>query len=358
MLSPENTIQESLELLEALLCVQAYSGEEQDKADLLMKTLQSWGYTPKRQGNNVWLEHHPENTSKTLWFHSHIDTVKPAEGWISNPFGGQWNKKKLTALGSNDAGASVVSMLAAFRILVQEEVPLNLIWVAGAEEENSGKGGVDSMLASLPEADLVLVGEPTGMQAAVAERGLIVIDGVVKGIAGHAARNEGINAIYEALEDIRFFQNYRFEKVSDTLGPVSMNLTVIEAGEKHNSVPDACRYTVDIRLNEHYTHHEVLEELQSHCKGTLKVRSERLKASGTPTNHAVFKVLDKMGISSYGSPTLSDWSLIPYPAVKIGPGDSARSHTAEEYILQNEIEDAVPLYVELIKTWIDEETME
>lgn len=358
MLSPENFICDSLELLEELLQIPAFSGEEKEKADLLVEVLQSWDFQPNRHGNNVWLEYTPKEAQQTLWLYSHIDTVKPAAGWVSEPFNGKWNKGQLTALGSNDAGASVVSMLAAFRILVQEKYPMNIIWVAGAEEENSGPGGVESMLDKLPEPDLVFLGEPTRMQAAVSERGLMVVDAVVKGIAGHAARNEGENAIYKAMDDFQFFRDYKFEKVSETLGPVSMNLTVIQSGEKHNTVPDVCRYTVDIRLNELYTHQEILQTLKANCHGRLRVRSERLKASGTPKEHKIQSALKKLKIEKYGSPTLSDWSLIPYPGVKIGPGDSARSHTAEEYILKEEIENAVPLYVALIKTWRDEETME
>ncbi len=358
MLSPEQLIQESASLLEEMLHIPAFSGQEADKASFLEEWLLSRGYSPKRSGNNIWLEHRMEGAKKTLWLHSHIDTVKPAESWKTDPFAAHWQEGRLTALGANDAGASVVTMLATFRALADAGFPMNLIWVAGAEEENSGPGGMEAMVRILPPADLVLVGEPTGMRAAVAERGLMVVDGLVRGVAGHAARNEGVNAIYRAMDDLAFFRDYSFEKKSGMLGPVSMNLTVIGAGEKHNSIPDLCRYTVDIRLNEHYSHSEVLEILREQVHAELQLRSERLKASATPENHSVLFALHKLGITGYGSPTLSDWALLPYPAVKIGPGDSARSHTAGEYILRQELEEALSLYLKLINTWKDEEIME
>jgi len=351
MLSYKQATTHSLALLEAVLKIPALSGQEHDKAGFLLAQLKEWGFNPQRHGNNVWLDHHPEQASQCIWFHSHIDTVPAAASWTSNPYGGSWQEGKLTALGSNDAGASVVSMLAAFRLLVESKFPERLIWVAGAEEENSGSGGISSLLSLLPKADLVFVGEPTGMKAAIAERGLMVIDGVVHGKAGHAARNEGENAIYKAAKDIAFFQSIRFDKISETLGEVGINLTQIQAGDKHNSIPDRCTYTVDIRLNEHYTHEEILAELQAKTEAVLSYRSARMKASASPSNHPVLEVLKELGVATYGSPTLSDWALIPYPTVKMGPGDSVRSHTAEEYILSTEIETAIQGYVKMVSKY-------
>jgi len=347
----ESLYNDSLNLLEGLLHIEALSGKEKKKADVLFEQLRVWGLNPQRLENNVWLDFHPPHATKTIWMHSHMDTVPATSSWESKPFEGNWYDGKLIALGSNDAGASVVSMLAAFRLLVASEFPERLIWVAGAEEENSGPNGISSLLNILPPADLALIGEPTGMKAAVAERGLMVVDGVVYGKAGHAARNEGDNSIYKAMADIDFYRRVRFDKVSDTLGEVGLNLTIIHAGNKHNSIPDACYYTLDIRLNEHYTHDEVLHYLQANTLGELSCRSKRMKASATPKEHEIWAVLNKLGMEVYGSPTLSDWALIPYPSIKIGPGDSARSHTAEEYILATEIEEAITGYVKLISNY-------
>ncbi len=343
----ESYTQESLELLAQLLKIPALSGQESAKADALAQWLEERGYAVQRVGNNLVLSHNPEAEMKVL-LHSHIDTVKPAETWTQYPYLSEWKEAKLTALGSNDAGASVVSMLATFRYLKAINWSHGLYWVAGAEEENSGAGGLSALLAHLPEFDLAIAGEPTSLKAAVAEKGLLVLDGEVKGIAGHAAREEGVNAIYEALADIEFFRSYHFEKVSPFLGPVKMNLTVIQSGEKHNSIPDSLRYTVDVRLNEMYTHEEVLDIAQAHCKAKLSLRSNRLKPSATPQNHPVRNALKVLGIEEYGSPTLSDQALMPWPSLKMGPGDSARSHTADEYILESEIREGVRLYIELL----------
>ncbi|TNE82156.1 MAG: M20/M25/M40 family metallo-hydrolase [Bacteroidetes bacterium] len=348
MSSIETYTEESLELLAQLLKIPALSGQEAAKADALEAWLQERQYEVQRFGNNLVMSHNPNVELKVL-LHSHIDTVKPASSWTQDPYAASWENGKLTALGSNDAGASVISMLAAFRYLKSINWPYGLYWVAGAEEENSGSGGLSALLPHLPEFSLAIAGEPTSLKAAVAEKGLMVIDGEVKGVAGHAAREEGVNAIYEALADIEFFRDYRFEKDSEFLGPVKMNLTVAQAGEKHNSIPDSFRYTVDVRLNEMYTHEEVLEIVQSHCKGQLSMRSNRLKPSATPVNHPVRTALRNMAIEQYGSPTLSDQALMPWPSLKMGPGDSARSHTADEFILDSEIKEAVQTYIQLLQ---------
>lgn len=350
-LSGSQIFQESLQLLEDLLKIPAYSGEEKSKADFLESFLLSKGFLPDRIGNNIYLSHKPDH-SRQIAFHSHLDTVKAGESWTEKPFEGTWKDGKLIGLGSNDAGASVVAQLAAFRILVQSDFPLGLIWVAGAEEENSGKGGMELLINKLPELELAIVGEPTSGDVAIAEKGLMVVDGTVKGKSGHAARDEGENAIYKAMKDIEFFKEYRFDKVSETLGPVKMNLTVLHAGEKHNTVPDTCTYTVDIRLTDEYSHEEVLDILKKNCIAELKVRSTRLKPSATPKNHPIFRAIESLGLKTYGSPTLSDQALLNYPSIKLGPGDSARSHTADEFIYQEEIESLIRIYVELLQNLV------
>ncbi|MHB1277205.1 MAG: M20/M25/M40 family metallo-hydrolase [Bacteroidia bacterium] len=356
MCIPESYSNEALELLEELLEIPAFSGEESTKADVLERKLQSWGYAPERNGNNLWMTGEWIPNAPVIWLHSHIDTVRPAQGWTVPPFGGKFSNGKLVALGSNDAGASVVAQLAAFRYLKeQSQLAVNLVWIAGAEEENSGPGGVISLLDLLPPADLVLVGEPTSNKAAVAEKGLLVIDVEVHGKSGHAAREEGINALYLALDDLIWLRDFQFDKVSEFLGPVRMNATVCASGKQHNTVPDLCTYTVDIRLNDRYSHEEILEIISAHVRGTIQARSTRLKPSATPKEHPVWQAIHALDLMPYGSPTLSDQALIPYPSLKIGPGDSARSHTANEFIHTQEIKEGIQVYVELLlKTYENE----
>lgn len=347
MFIPEDYHNDALRLLEELTAIPAYSGQEKEKADFIQQYLLERGLHATRIGNNLILRsanaHGP-----VVWLHSHIDTVKAGSTWTNAPFGGKFTAGKLTALGSNDAGASVVAQYVAFRYLCQKNLRFQLIWIIGAEEENSGKGGVESILPQVTPADLVIVGEPTSNQAAVAEKGLLVVDAKVWGKTGHAARNEGHNAIYLALEDLLWLKNHQFEKVSPFLGPVNLNVTVCKSGEKHNVVPDLFEYTIDIRLNEFYSHEEIMDILQANLVAELTPRSYRLKPSFTPPTHPVMKALDELKIEKYGSPTLSDQALIPYPSVKMGPGDSLRSHTADEFIFEEEIKQASQLYVNLL----------
>lgn len=348
MYCSEKRIRESLDNLATLLRIPAFSGQEQQKADLFESLLREQGFSPERYGNNVVLRHEVATGQPWVWLLSHLDTVKPASSWNGDPFQAHWKNRRLCALGSNDAGASLLSLLEAYRHMTGVNTSANWIFIAAAEEENSGPGGITSLLPVLPPADLVLVGEPTGMKAAVAEKGLLVLDGVVSGKAGHAARNEGENAVYKALDDICWFRDYRFPRVSPYLGEIHMNLTVMHAGEKHNTVPDVCRYTVDIRVTDAYIHEEILEEVKQHVVADIRPRSMRLRPSATPADHRVLEALKNLDIPVYGSPTLSDQALLPYASLKIGPGDSARSHTADEFIDETEIREGIETYIALL----------
>jgi len=338
-------------LLQKLVQTPSFSKEEQGTAAILTQTLQAWGLAPQQAGNNIYAWATPYAANRpTVWLVSHHDTVKPNKGYTRNPFGGEIENGMLYGLGSNDAGGPLVAMLAAAKFLATAAIPINLVILACAQEEISGPGGISSLLPHLPAADLVLVGEPTRLQAAVAEKGLLVLDCVAKGVAGHAARQEGVNALYEALPDLAWFRDFSFERISPTLGPMHMAVTQIEAGSQHNVVPDSCRFTVDIRVTDAYTHTQVLDIIRQHVKAEITPRSLRLQPSATPAGHKVLAAIESMGIATFGSPTLSDQALIPYPSVKIGPGDSARSHTANEFIYVQEIEQAIALYISLLKT--------
>ncbi|MFV0521699.1 MAG: M20 family metallo-hydrolase [Mangrovibacterium sp.] len=290
-----------------------------------------------------------DKTKPTILLNSHIDTVKAAENWTYPPFKAVIEGDKLTGLGSNDAGASVVTLLAVFiHFYEQEKLPFNLIYVASAEEEVSGDNGITRILSSLGEIDLAIVGEPTQMHLAVAEKGLMVLDCKAVGKAGHAARNEGVNALYKALDDINILRNYEFEKVSEFLGSVKMSVTQIEAGYQHNVVPDVCHFVVDVRTNEYYKNPEALEIIKGLVSCEVKARSTRLNSSYIAKNHPI--VLRGLALKReiYGSPTMSDQALMPFTSVKIGPGNSSRSHTADEYILKSEIEEAFLIYLQLL----------
>jgi acetylornithine deacetylase len=279
--------------------------------------------------------------------------VKPHAGYTRNPYDANVEGGRLYGLGSNDAGGALMALLGAFRYLVARPLPINVIFVASAEEEISGAGGIASVLPLLPPIDLALVGEPTLMRAAVAEKGLLVIDCEVRGKAGHAARSEGENALYKALADIAWFRDFRFPKVSPTLGRVRMAVTLIEAGRQHNVVPDLCRFTVDIRVTDAYTHEEVLAIIRAHVGAVVIPRSMHLRASATPDAHPVLAALEALGIEAYGSPTLSDQAQMPFPSLKMGPGDSARSHMADEYIYVEEIGKGIEGYLTLLqKTYV------
>ena len=342
---------EAVELLKQLIAIPSFSREEKGTADLMESYLIKKGATTHRSGNNVWAFNAFYDANKpTILLNSHHDTVRPNTGYTRNPFKPEVIDGKLYGLGSNDAGGALVALMATFlEFYDQKELSWNLIFAATAEEEISGKEGIEKILPELGEIGLAIVGEPTLMQLAVAEKGLLVLDCIAKGKSGHAARNEGENAIYKAMKDINWFENYHFPRISEALGPIHMNVTQIQAGTQHNVVPDSCSFVVDIRLTDAYTHEEVLEIIKLYTKCEVKARSVRLKPSGIDGNHPIVKVAEEMNIRTYGSPTLSDQALIPYPSVKIGPGDSARSHSADEFIYIKEIEDGIKVYKKLLR---------
>lgn len=343
--------QEAVNLLTRLIATPSFSKEEQGTALLMQQSLQQKGIRAERLRNNIWAKNRHFDASKpTILLHSHHDTVRPNKQYTLDPFQPVERDGKLYGLGSNDAGASLVSLHAAFRHFYEKEnLAYNLIFAAGAEEEISGPDGVESLIPELGNIDCAIVGEPTGMQMAVAEKGLLVLDCVVYGQAGHAARNEGENAIYKALNDINWFREFSFPKISEQLGPVKMSLTMIQGGIQHNIVPAECRFTVDVRVNDRYTHEEVLEIVRSHVSCEVHPRSMRLRASAIDPKHPLVKAGKSLKLSSFGSATMSDMALMPFPALKIGPGDSARSHSADEYIGIDEIENGIRIYIDLLE---------
>ncbi len=343
---------EAIALLKQLIAIPSFSKDEGGTADVIGNFLRNKALVPHRLGNNVWAFASPYNPDlPTIWLNSHHDTIKPNSGYTKNPFSAIEEDGKLFGLGSNDAGGPLVALIATFCSFIGKDFPFNLLLIVSAEEEISGLQGISSLISILPPADLVLVGEPTQMKLAVAEKGLLVLEGTVKGKAGHAAREEGINAIYLALNDLEKVKNFQFQKISPFLGPTKVSCTVINAGEQHNTVPELCRYVLDVRINELYTHEEVLEELKSVLKADLVPRSLRLRSSNLPEDHLLQQVATSMGLKKIGSPTLSDQALIPYPSAKIGPGDSARSHTADEFILTQEVTNSIPTYISILKNY-------
>lgn len=341
---------DAIELLKGMIARPSFSRDEKEVADFLQQAWEKAGYKVNRKGNNLWLiAPNFQLERPTILLNSHIDTVKPASGWTKDPFTPEESEEeRLYGLGSNDAGASVVSLYETFRILSEKEQPYNLIFLASCEEEVSGKNGLESVLSELPPITFAVVGEPTGMHPAIAEKGLMVLDCVSIGKAGHAARNEGINAITLAMKDIAWFNSYQFPEKSDFLGPVKMSVTIIHAGTQHNVVPDRCEFTVDIRTNEFYSNEKLFELIQSQVDCEVKARSFRLNSSRTEIEHPFVQRAILMGKEPFGSPTLSDQALMPFPSVKIGPGNSARSHAADEYIGLMEIREAIDVYVRLL----------
>ncbi len=341
---------EALDILKGMICRSSFSREETEVADFLQATWQQAGNKVHRKGNNLWMiAPHFDIDKPTLLLNSHIDTVKPASGWSKDPFNPEESEDdKLYGLGSNDAGASVVSLYEAFRALSQKEQSYNLIFLASCEEEVSGKNGIESVLPELPPVQFAIVGEPTGMQPAVAEKGLMVLDCVSHGKAGHAARNEGINAITLAIKDIEWFNTYQFPLESDFLGPVKMSVTMIQAGTQHNVIPERCEFTVDIRSNEFYQNEQLFELIKEHVGCEIKARSFRLNSTHTNVNHPFIQRCLILGKEPFGSPTLSDQALMRFPSVKMGPGKSSRSHTADEYIELIEIREAIDTYIQLL----------
>lgn len=340
---------EAVSLLKSLIAIPSISREETQAADYLQNYIEAEGMTTGRKGNNVWcLSPMFDLRKPTILLNSHIDTVKPVNGWRKDPFTPREENGKLYGLGSNDAGASVVTLLQVFLQLCRTEQSYNLIYLASCEEEVSGKEGIESVLKGLPPVSFAIVGEPTEMQPAIAEKGLMVLDVTATGKAGHAARNEGDNAIYKVLDDIAWFRDYRFKKESPLLGPVKMSVTVINAGTQHNVVPDRCTFVVDVRSNELYSNEELFAEIQKHISCKAEARSFRLNSSRIEEKHPFVQKAIKQGRVPFGSPTLSDQALMPFPSVKIGPGRSSRSHTADEYVMIKEIEEAIGLYLELL----------
>ena len=340
---------EAITLLSSLVSIPSVSREEEQVADFLQNYMERSGIMTGRSGNNIWCISPMFDTKKpTILLNSHIDTVKPVNGWRKQPFTAKMEDGKLYGLGSNDAGASVVSLFEVYRYLSATEQAYNLIFLASCEEEVSGKNGIESVLPQLPPIALGVVGEPTEMHPAIAEKGLMVLDVTAHGKAGHAARNEGENAIYKALDDIQWFRNYRFPKESSFLGPVKMSVTQVNAGTQHNVVPDICTFVVDIRSNECYSNEELFQEICSHIQSEAKARSFRLNSSHIDAEHPFVKRAVELGRTPFGSPTLSDQALMHFPSVKIGPGKSSRSHTADEYIRVSEIEEAIGMYIKIL----------
>ena len=340
---------DAVALLQQMIAISSLSKEEKSLADFLERYIEIKGYVAVRKENNVWILSPGFDPARpTVLLNSHIDTVKPVAGWVRDPFRPSIENGKLFGLGSNDAGASIVSLLHVFFFLTQKQQSYNLIFAASAEEEISGKNGIETLLQELPKVDFAIVGEPTGMNMAVAEKGLMVLDCTVHGQAGHAARNEGDNAIYKALPVIDWFKTFDFAKKSDLLGAVKMTVTQINAGTQHNVIPDKCSLVVDIRSNEMYSNQEILDEVRKHVSCDVVPRSTRLSSTATPLNHAIVKRGRELNRAVFGSPTLSDQAIMPFPSLKMGPGDSARSHTADEYILVNEISEAIEVYIQLL----------
>ena len=344
---------EALSLLSRLIATPSVSRDEGRAADVLCSALESYGLTWHREANNVWTCTEMRPDRPTLLLNAHIDTVKPVASWTRDPFVPTWEGDRLYGLGANDCGGGLVSLLQVFRLLTAEGRTLshNIVWLASAEEEVSGRDGIERVLPLLPKIDVAIVGEPTGMQPAVAEKGLMVIDGYAKGVSGHAARNEGVNAIYEALDDLVWLRDYRFRKESPLLGPTKMTVTQVESGTQHNVIPDSLHFVIDVRTNEYYQNEYVFAFLQKQVKRCeLKARSFRLHSSSIPMDHPLVKRCLDLGLTPYGSPTLSDQALMPFPSFKLGPGESSRSHSANEYICISEIEQAIALYLNVLTT--------
>lgn len=348
-MTQEQYVSDAVQLLKKLIATPSVSRNEKDAADIMEQTIRSYGFEPQREANNLWIiDPHYDESRPTLLLNAHIDTVKPVASWSRDPFSPDVKDGVLYGLGSNDCGGGLCSLLQIFRMLTEKPQSYNLIYLASAEEEVSGKDGITRALPVLPHIDLAIVGEPTGMNPAVAEKGLMVLDVIAHGKSGHAARNEGVNAIYEALDDMRWIRDYKFEKVSEFLGPTKMTLTVVNAGTQHNVIPDKCTMLVDIRTNEFYDNEEVYEFIRQHLKSEVKAHSFRLKSSRIDPEHPLIRKCVAMGMKPFGSPTLSDQALMHFPSFKLGPGESSRSHSANEFIRISEIRDAIAKYETLL----------
>ena len=342
---------DAVTLLKELIAIPSVSRNEDKAADKLSEYLNLWGLPYGRDGNNLWVGCPDwDNNRPTIMLNAHIDTVKPVSTWTRDPFLPTQEGDMIYGLGSNDCGGGLVSLLQAYRIMLHRPRNYNLLWVASAEEEVSGANGFSRVLSKLPNIAVAIVGEPTGMQPAIAEKGLMVIDGYAYGKSGHAARNEGVNAIYEALDDLVWLRDYSFRKVSPLLGATKLTVTVIESGTQHNVVPDLLHFVIDVRTNEFYQNEFVFEFLRKkmkHCK--LQARSFRLHSSGIAEDHPLVRRCVDRGMKPFGSPTLSDQALMPFPSLKLGPGESSRSHAADEFIRISEIQQAIDTYVSLLE---------
>ncbi|HMG67881.1 MAG TPA: M20 family metallo-hydrolase [Chitinophagaceae bacterium] len=342
---------EAIALLKQLIATPSFSKEEDNTADILEQFLEKRGIKTRIHLNNIWATNKYYNESKpTILLNSHHDTVKPNKGYTIDPYAPIEKEGKLFGLGSNDAGGCLVSLIATFLYFYsKEDLKYNLVLAASAEEEISGSNGIEALLVHLGNIDCGIVGEPTKMQMAIAERGLMVLDCVAHGKAGHAARNEGENAIYKAIKDIEWLVSCKFPKVSELLGPVKMSVTVIDTENKaHNVVPAECKFVVDVRVNELYSFEEVIGVIKDNMRSEIMARSFRLRSSAIAIDHPLVKSGLGLGRSYYGSPTTSDKALMSFPALKMGPGDSARSHTADEYIYIDEIKEGIGLYIALL----------
>lgn len=351
MKDKQHLFEDALALLKQLIGLSSLSKEEEFTADLIDRFFQERAIKTHRKGNNVWVYNaHYDSTKPTILLNSHHDTVKPNTGYTRDPLAATVEEDKLFGLGSNDAGGCLVSLIATFLYFYQQtELKYNFCLVASAEEEISGKNGVESVLDDIGPIDFAIVGEPTLLDLAIAEKGLMVLDCTALGTAGHAARNEGDNAIYKAIKDIEWFQNYTFERTSSTLGPIKMSVTVIHAGSQHNVVPATCNFVVDVRTTDAYSNEETLDIIKAHVKSEVTARSTRLKSSSIPETHPIVKAGIVLGRKVYGSPTMSDQALIPVPSLKLGPGDSARSHMADEFIYIDEIRAGIDLYIAMLE---------
>lgn len=342
----------AINLLEQLIAIPSFSKEEDKTAVILQGFFKQFDIPTERKGNNVWSRNKYFNAEvPTILLNSHHDTVRPNSAYTRDPFAAEIIDGRLYGLGSNDAGGPLVCLILTFmHFYGQQDLKFNLVVAATAEEEISGSEGIESIWDLLPPVDFAIVGEPTLCEMAIAEKGLMVLDCTTRGKAGHAAREEGINAIYEAMKDIEWLKTYKFPKVSPTLGEIKMTTTIINAGRQHNVVPAECKFTVDVRVNDQYSLEEVLEVIEKNLKSAVIPRSLRMRSSGIPSDHPLVKAAQELNIPLYGSPTTSDQALIPVPSVKIGPGDSARSHTADEFIYLEEIVKGIDMYIGLLNT--------
>jgi len=342
---------QAIALLKQLIAVPSFSREEDRTASIIEEFLKNNSIDVQRSGNNVWALNKFFDPSKpTLLLNSHHDTVRPNKGYTRDPFMASVEEGKLFGLGSNDAGGPLVSLIATFLDFYhRKDLSYNLVLAATAEEEISGSNGIESIWSLLPKIDCAIVGEPTLTDVAIAEKGLLVLDCISHGKAGHAAREEGDNAIYHALRDIEWFRTYRFPKVSQTLGEVKMSVTIIQGGQAHNQVPPECTFTVDIRVTDVYSLEEIVGIVKENVRSTTTPRSLRLRPSGIGDSHPLAMAARKQGKKLYGSPTTSDRALIPVPSIKMGPGDSGRSHSADEFIYLREIEQGIESYTRLIE---------